>query len=56
MSALWEDVALRLGCSAQDVDQRDTVPDVMLVRDFEEYRLNPHPDGQPRVDGLDLWE
>ncbi|HEY8581047.1 MAG TPA: hypothetical protein VIL72_14250, partial [Beijerinckiaceae bacterium] len=48
--AMRRDVALRLGCSEEEAaTQRLPYPSALLVRDFEEYKLKPHPDGQPRV-------
>jgi hypothetical protein len=43
------DVALRLGCPADDVLAQPMFPSVSLVRDFKDYRIKPHPDGHPRV-------
>ncbi|MFN3889871.1 MAG: hypothetical protein ACK4MV_05685 [Beijerinckiaceae bacterium] len=48
-SVLRNDIALRLNCAPQDVLNQDAYASVLLVRDFEEYYLKPHPDGQPRV-------
>jgi hypothetical protein len=48
-SVLRRDISLRLKCSPQDVLQQDAYASVLLVRDFEDYYLKPHPDGQPRV-------
>lgn len=47
--ALRKDVALRLGCTPEEAAARPTYPSALLVRDFEDYKLKPHPDGQPRV-------
>jgi hypothetical protein len=47
--ALRKDIALRLNCATADVPDRESFPSVLLVRDFEDYKLKPHPDGQPRV-------
>ena len=47
--ALKDDIALRLNCAPEEVVNRDSYPSVLLVRDFEDYKLKPHPDGQPRV-------
>jgi hypothetical protein len=46
---MLDDVAIRLGCSPQDVLEKPAWPSVLLVRDFEDYQLKPHPDGHPRV-------
>ena len=43
------DVAIRLGCAPDDVLAQPMYPSVSLVRDFQDYRIKPHPDGQPRV-------
>ncbi len=48
-SVLQKDIALRLKCPAADVLTKDAYASVLLVRDFEDYYLKPHPDGQPRV-------
>jgi hypothetical protein len=48
-SVLRRDIALRLKCTPDDVLKQDAYASVLLVRDFEEYYLKPHPDGQPRV-------
>ena len=44
-----KDIALRLNCRPDQIHTRPAWPEVMLVRDYEEYRLKPHPDGYPRV-------
>ncbi|MGE3702403.1 MAG: hypothetical protein AB7G08_27055 [Hyphomicrobiaceae bacterium] len=46
---LSEDIALRLGCSPGAVTEQAAYPNVMLIRDYKDYRIKPHPDGQPRV-------
>lgn len=43
------DVAIRLGCPQDKVLDQPMYPSVSLVRDFKDYRIKPHPDGQPRV-------
>lgn len=48
-SVLRRDIALRLKCAPEAVLDQYAYPSVLLVRDFEEYHLKPHPDGQPRV-------
>jgi hypothetical protein len=48
-SKLKNDVAIRLECSPADVLSKRMYPSVSLVRDFKDYRIKPHPDGQPRV-------
>lgn len=44
-----DDVSLRLGCPPDEVLSRQMFPSVSLVRDFKDYKIKPHPDGQPRV-------
>ena len=46
---LRADIAIRLGCPEQAVLGQAAYPNVVLVRDFQDYRIKPHPDGQPRV-------
>lgn len=46
---LSADIAIRLGCREQAVLEQPAYPNVVLVRDFQDYRIKPHPDGQPRV-------
>jgi hypothetical protein len=46
---LSADIAIRLGCPEQAVLEQAAYPNVVLVRDFLDYRIKPHPDGQPRV-------
>lgn len=48
-TVLQKDIALRLKCPVEDVLKQDAYASVLLVRDFEDYYLKPHPDGQPRV-------
>jgi hypothetical protein len=43
------DIAIRLGCPANKVVEQNAYPNIMLIRDFQDYRIKPHPDGQPRV-------
>jgi hypothetical protein len=43
------DVAIRLRCKPADVPAQPIYPHVSLVRDYEDYRIKPHPDGEPRV-------
>jgi hypothetical protein len=43
------DIAIRLGCSQPAVLEQSAYPNVMLIRDYQDYRIKPHPDGQPRV-------
>ncbi|MFM1813700.1 MAG: hypothetical protein RLZ98_395 [Pseudomonadota bacterium] len=46
---MLDDVAIRLGCGPDEVLSKPAWPSVLLVRDFEDYQLKPHPDGHPRV-------
>jgi len=34
---------------------RPAYPNVMLMRDYEAYRIKPHPDGQPRVVTMQIY-
>lgn len=43
------DVAIRLGCTPDEVLSKPMYPSVSLVRDFKDYKIKPHPDGEPRV-------
>jgi hypothetical protein len=43
------DVAIRLGCAQGAVLEQPAYPNIMLIRDYQDYRIKPHPDGQPRV-------
>ncbi|MDO8837287.1 MAG: hypothetical protein Q7V31_00050 [Parvibaculum sp.] len=47
--SMRDDVSLRLGCAPDEVVDREPFTNVLLVRDFADYRLKPHPDGKPRV-------
>jgi hypothetical protein len=44
-----DDIAIRLNCDREQVLQQQAWPTAMLVRDYEEYEIKPHPDGHPRV-------
>jgi hypothetical protein len=46
---LGADIAIRLGCSEQTVLEQAAYQNIMLIRDYQDYRIKPHPDGQPRV-------
>lgn len=46
---LKKDVALRLGVKADDVEKVDASVHISLARDIEDYRIKPHPDGQPAI-------
>jgi hypothetical protein len=46
---LSADIAIRLGCPHHSVPDQSAYPNAMLIRDYEDYRIKPHPDGQPRV-------
>jgi len=46
---LRKDIALRMKCAPEDVLKQKAYGSVLLVRDYEDYYLKPHPDGYPRV-------
>jgi hypothetical protein len=46
---LSADIAIRLGCSPDAVPDQVAHPNAQLIWDYQEYRIKPHPDGQPRV-------
>ena len=46
---LSADIAIRLGCPPNSVLDQSAYPNAMLIRDYQDYRIKPHPDGQPRV-------
>ena len=46
---LGADIAIRLGCPKHTVLDQVAYPNIMLIRDYQDYRIKPHPDGQPRV-------
>jgi hypothetical protein len=46
---LSADIAIRLGCPPHAVLDQAAYPNAMLIRDYQDYRIKPHPDGQPRV-------
>lgn len=46
---MQHDIAIRLGCQVDKVLEQPAWHSILLVRDFEDYKLKPHPDGQPRV-------
>ena len=46
---LSADIAIRLGCPPDAVPDQAAHPNAQLIRDYQEYRIKPHPDGQPRV-------
>jgi hypothetical protein len=46
---LKKDIALRLGVHDDDVDKADASVHISLARDIEDYRIKPHPDGQPAI-------
>ena len=49
------DVAIRLGCSEQVVLEQPAYPNIMLMRDYQDYRIKPHPDGKPRVVTMQIY-
>jgi hypothetical protein len=48
-SALRKDIALRLNIPESEVPKQKSYVYTMITRDFEDYSIKPHPDGQPRV-------
>ena len=48
-SKFKQDISLRLGVQPDEVENTEVYVGISITRDFEEYRLKPHPDGQPRV-------
>lgn len=54
-SKLRDDIAIRLECRPDEVLDKPAYPNVMLIRDFEDYRIKPHPDGHPRVVTMQLY-
>lgn len=46
---LRADIAIRLGCPEHAVLEQVAYPNVTLIRDYQDYQIKPHPDGQPRV-------
>ena len=52
---LAADIAIRLDCSEQAMLERPTYPNIMLMRDYEDYRIKPRPDGQPRVVTMQIY-
>ena len=52
---LKRDVSLRFKCAESEVLSKPAYPSVMLIRDIDDYRIKPHPDGQPRVVTMQLY-
>jgi hypothetical protein len=48
-SKLKKDIALRLGVQEHEVEKVDASVHISLARDIEDYRIKPHPDGQPAI-------
>jgi len=48
-SLMGRDIALRLNVPENEVPKQKAYVYTMLVRDFEDYSIKPHPDGEPRV-------
>jgi hypothetical protein len=48
-SLMRRDIALRLNVPESEVPKQKAYVYTMLVRDFEDYSIKPHPDGEPRV-------
>jgi hypothetical protein len=43
------DIALRLGSPANNVEETEVSVHISLARDIEDYHIKPHPDGWPAV-------
>ena len=52
---LAPDIAARFGVPVEQVPDLDCVYDIMLVRDTEDYRIKPHPDGLNKLVTLQLY-
>jgi hypothetical protein len=48
-SKLKRDISLRLGIKPEEVPYAKVLAGADLIRDTEEYRIKPHPDGYPRA-------
>jgi hypothetical protein len=46
---LERDISLRLGVEHEVVEKVDVAVHISLARDIEDYRIKPHPDGQPAI-------
>ncbi|PWT84713.1 MAG: hypothetical protein C5B58_04315 [Acidobacteria bacterium] len=46
---LKRDVSLRLRVEHEVVEKVDVAVHISLARDIEDYRIKPHPDGQPAI-------
>jgi hypothetical protein len=44
-----KDIALRLGVHANEVEKAQVSVHISLARDIEDYRIKPHPDGEPAI-------
>lgn len=54
-SKFRKDIALRLGITADDVEHTQVFGACTLLRDFEDYKIKPHPDGWPGVVTLQFY-
>jgi len=52
---LAEDIGIRLGCDKGEALQSEAHANVMLIRDYKDYRIRPHPDGKPRVVTMQIY-
>ena len=52
---LAPDLADRFGVAAEDVPDIDCVYEIALVRDTEDYRIKPHPDGLNKIVTFQLY-
>jgi hypothetical protein len=48
-SIFKKDIALRLGLPQNEVKETQTSVTFHMTRDIEDYRIGPHPDGQPHI-------
>ena len=52
---LKQDIALRLGIDAEQAVDVDAFISALLIRDTEQYKIKPHPDGFPRLVTMMLY-
>ncbi len=52
---LKRDVALRLGIKEEEAADAKAYVSTLLIRDTEEYKIKPHPDGFPRLVTMMLY-
>jgi len=44
-----KDISLRLSVPANEVEKTDVSVHISLAQDMEDYRIKPHPDGEPAI-------